>query len=419
MVPVVWKSHFWGTWRDQRLLKRLLDLPKLNNYIGTPRKPGRFIKGQGFQIFNPKPTSDIEKIKKKKNPERPWWPSSMLFLSPADMADVVVTSADCNPVGTRFTQILFPRDPSLFKGPKVLISQGSKDMKVAFCDFEVIFQSFLQAITGKRESDKDALRFLSAVIKSNVIQYYLFHTSANWGTERDKVLFYELLSMPFFLPEDAPDPKKARKIVDAAAQKINRFEQELKKGKWLEGQRENEAKKVRTELEPLVRDYYDIDEYEAMLIKDTLDLSIKSSTPGETTKDIPTLKKASSEKCEIYTKTLCEMLNHFGKGSSFKVAGEIIRGEPYSIVHVSLTNKSDTKIKKSDASDRLKNIFNRMESLLSQKEDSFAFCRNLKVFDGDNLYILKPMQMRFWSRTAALNDADEIAGAILDSRETK
>jgi hypothetical protein len=29
------------------------------------------------------------------------------------------------------------------------------------------------------------------------------------------------------------------------------------------------------------------------------------------------------------------------------------------------------------------------------------------------------MQMRFWSRTAALNDADEIAGAILDSRGEK
>jgi DNA-binding protein H-NS len=222
--------------------------------------------------------------------------------------------------------------------------------------------------------------------------------------------------MPFFLPKDAPDPRKAQNIVDEAAQKIKAFEQELKKEKWLEGQREDEAKKVRRGLEQSIQDYYDIDEYEAMLIKDTLDLSIKSSTPGETTKDIPTLKNVSSEKCEIYTKTLCEMLNHFGEGSPFKVAGEVFRGTPYSVVQVSLAQKTGTTVKVSNASDKLKDIFKRMESLLKRKEGVFVFCQNLKVFDGDNLYILKPMQMRFWSRTAALNDADEIAGAIINAK---
>jgi len=39
--------------------------------------------------------------------------------------------------------------------------------------------------------------------------------------------------------------------------------------------------------------------------------------------------------------------------------------------------------------------------------------RGLKVFEGSLLYITKPLGQRFWSRTAALNDADDIAGTIL------
>ena len=39
--------------------------------------------------------------------------------------------------------------------------------------------------------------------------------------------------------------------------------------------------------------------------------------------------------------------------------------------------------------------------------------RQTKVFDRDRLYLLKPIGQRFWTQTAALNDADEIAGTIL------
>ncbi len=193
-APVIWKSRYWGTWRDQRLLRRLSDLPKLNNYVGTARNPKRFIKGQGFQAFNPQPGSDIPKIIKKKEPEKPWWTPQQLFLPAGKMTDIIVDPTVFEPVGDRFQQLLFPRDPKIFRGPKVLVSQGARDMKVAFCGFDVIFQHALQTITG-RDYDANLLRFLSVVTKSDVIQYYLFHISSNWGVERERVDFHELLSL--------------------------------------------------------------------------------------------------------------------------------------------------------------------------------------------------------------------------------
>jgi hypothetical protein len=81
-----------------------------------------------------------------------------------------------------------------------------------------------------------------------------------------------------------------------------------------------------------------------------------------------------------------------------------------------LVNKISKDVLVSDAKNELASVIKRMESLLKEKKGPFVFCQNLKVFDGDSLYVLKPMQMRFWSRTAALNDADEIAGYILQIR---
>jgi hypothetical protein len=49
----------------------------------------------------------------------------------------------------------------------------------------------------------------------------------------------------------------------------------------------------------------------------------------------------------------------------------------------------------------------------SVKGNTFELARGVKVFDGPRLYLVKPLSLRYWSETAALNDADEIAGSIL------
>jgi type I restriction-modification system DNA methylase subunit len=405
-APVVWKSYFWGSWRDRRLLMRLFELPKLDDLAGEKRENKRWYKSQGFN-------SGLKSVHLKDT----WWNNHYDFLDANHRYDLVISSNDVEPVGERFPLAQYLPPKSFFESPKVVVSVGSKDMKVAFCNFPVVFRHSIQAITGS-PSDENLLRFLCVVIKSDIIQYYLFHTSANWGIERDKVHFHELLSIPFFLPEDASDPQLAQDIVDKAAGLIRDYEEKLESESWLgqEDRRNQKAKSIREKLEPLIRDYYNIDPYEIMLIEDTLQLAKESFHPKQNQKIIPTLREPNKVDCEIYTKTLCEMLNNFGKGSQFKVRGEIFKGMPYSVVHISLTDKISTSVPISDAKEKLESVIIKMEPLLQNNKGRFVFCQNLKVFDGNSLYILKPMQMRFWSRTAALNDADEIAGYIVQIR---
>ena len=408
-----WKIPVWGSWRDRRLLSRLATYPELEELAGKLEEDKRWVKGQGCQ-----PYSETDRSHKRKI-YYPWWDSTYKFLSAKNDLDLVMVSSDGTEIPSEFLELRRSPDSIIFLHPKIILNHDAS--KVAFSNDPIIFRHTFQSIACRNLEDRDTLKFLSLVIKSDVIQYYLFHTSGSMAIERDSVLFSELLSLPFFLPEKAHDPKKAKDIVADAASMVNDFEKKLKTKEWFgeEEKRRCEVKKIRSAVEPLIREYYDIDKYEAMLIDDTRDYARRSFHSGHNTISVPTLREAKQKDQVVYAETLCEMLNHFGKGSSFKVNGEVIQGNPYSVVQVSLVDKIRKSIPVVKSNERLAQIFNRMEPLLEEKQGRFVFCKNLKVFDGNDLYILKPMQMRFWTRTAALNDADEVAGALLDSRSTK
>ncbi len=404
-APLVWKSHYWGSWRDRRLLSRLMDLPKLCDLAGKIGENKRWIKGQGMQPSG----CDSNPV---------WWKPSTLYLDSNTKFDLAICQRDLLTVeeaGIPIDTVHRPRPKRLFIGPKVLLSKGSR--KAIFYSGDLLFKDAFTAIVGNA-SDNRLLCFLAAVLGSDLIYYFLFHTNSNLGIYRPQIYPKEFLSIPFFMPEDTTNPKVAQGIISVVAEKIRRFEKRIKTASWFgeEQRRKDEAERIRRDIEPVIREYYNIDKYEAMLIEDTLQLATKSFHPRQSTANVPTLKQPRDPDCKIYAQTLCEMLNNFGRGSQFKVKGEIIKGRPYSIVHIAMTDRVCRTIPVSTADDKLANIFNRMKTLLQQEQGRFVFCKNLKVFDGNSLYILKPMQMRFWSRTAALNDADEIASAILDSK---
>jgi hypothetical protein len=48
------------------------------------------------------------------------------------------------------------------------------------------------------------------------------------------------------------------------------------------------------------------------------------------------------------------------------------------------------------------------KQLPSKLADRVFTRRNLKVYVSENIYIIKPRQLRYWSRSAGLNDANDI-----------
>ena len=63
--------------------------------------------------------------------------------------------------------------------------------------------------------------------------------------------------------------------------------------------------------------------------------------------------------------------------------------------------------------DELLKAIDNLQRTAAKGHGTFEIVRGLKVFHENLLYITKPLGQRFWTNTAALNDADEIAATIL------
>jgi hypothetical protein len=58
-------------------------------------------------------------------------------------------------------------------------------------------------------------------------------------------------------------------------------------------------------------------------------------------------------------------------------------------------------------------VLDRLRKAYRKQLGAVELLRGVKVFDQNTLYIFKPLRLRFWTRTAALNDAHSIAASIL------
>jgi hypothetical protein len=403
-ASVVWKSRLWGTGRDRRLLQRMSDMPRLEDIVGTPEKPKLLIKGQGFK-------PQREPLDNKKA----WWSKKDLFIDANKDFSLILLPNDCKAVGNKYEILHRLPAKELFLNPKVLVSRGATDMKVAFADFPVLFRYSLQSIAGSQDDTK-LLLFLTIVLKSRLIQYYLFHTSSSLGIERDLVLFEELLRIPFLLPQDTANPVRSQEIIDIIASKLKKFKINLQINEYALGRSEC-AEQIQKDCEALVREYYDIDEYETMLIDDTLNIFKNSATPTANKSEVKTLGPAKSKDCLGYTETLCRLFNEFSSSSSYQIRGEVIlpkQGNDFALVTLKQTKGKEKNLATvKEGNPDLITLLNRFAKSLPHAKRNFVYYRNLKIFDGNQIHIIKPLALRSWTKTAALNDADEIAGAIL------
>jgi len=406
LAPRYWKARLWGTPRDLRLLDRLTDLDPLGKMAGKPEENKRFIKGVGLQPYRETDAaSDLPVIEAS-------WSDTDRFLSARSPFSLVVVQKHLTRMPENLRKLRRSPDGRLFEPPMVLVTKGSS--KRAFCNLAVYFRDALHSIKARDPKDANLLRFLAGVMNSKLSKYFFFHTAANWGTERLQVYSVQLLGLPFPPPERAPEPERASEIVCEVAERIGALQAQLSKP-----QVGADALVERTisKMEPLIYEYYDIDEFERMLIEDTVNVFEPSSTPTTPDAKPRTLNPCTKAHRKTYASVLCEMLNTWARPTGQHVSASCLYGRSAGAAIVTITKSrrgSSSPYDESEAPDKLAHALKRISNQLPLRERGFLYGRGLRVFDGDTLlHIVKPLTYRSWTRTAALNDADEIAADIL------
>lgn len=144
-------------------------------------------------------------------------------------------------------------------------------------------------------------------------------------------------------------------------------------------------------------------------------LSEDFNRPTRKRVDVATIKPSTAAQRDEYLQLLCETLNGWASGGKYRVDGRWAASPDVGVglVLLAKTRRGErTKHVDLPADHVLPTLF-RLQQAAARKLGSFELVRGAKVFEENRLYLVKPLGQRFWTKTAALNDADEIAATIL------
>jgi len=447
----VWKSHLWGTRRDLKFLDLLFTFPKLEDYVDIlsethGRREKRWAGGIGCK---PRKANSKSKLDRKLKPLGDWSLKDPFVTAGMMKGLVVVPKSLCSTLGEHLESHdylldrLYSKPPDvLFTPPSVLWNRGFTVAAFFDSEFGVLrFQHALHSIAGPAE-DSNNLLFLSAYLRSPLARYYVFHTSASLGTERDQVHLAEAIRVPFFLPESEAAQPDAAHIIAEVANRIRRLKKEIEasaeklqgklhptefglqsgtekeeRKKWLKRQRKK-AESLQAEINPLIYKYFGLDEQEIALIEDTREVFDKSDTPGslDATKSIPTLRRLDSADLEPYANMLTETLNGWASGIlRISASSDVDFDLGLGLVELNQT-KTANSFKTGTTNIQLVGALKRLQKISTERSGGLAYLRGTWVFDGTRIYIVKPALKGQWTRTAALNDAADIYVHIAEAR---
>lgn len=116
----------------------------------------------------------------------------------------------------------------------------------------------------------------------------------------------------------------------------------------------------------------------------------------------------ATEDYKLYYASLKEVLiNTFG--SSIDIAGDLYYGNaPLSVLVLNLGQQPTQSLNVIANSNQLNEILLSLDSTLTENRQMVFVRRNLRIYQQDKIYIVKPAQCKYWTYSAACRDADEI-----------
>jgi hypothetical protein len=418
-AAAAWKEQHWGTSRDARLIDRLMTLPRLNKLAtrpprmkrdtpGTRRSENKKLwwAGQGFQPLTASDIANREDGKKPK-PWRIWWQTSHPFLS-ADVSSNTFILDEPESYGMRGEFLRRTVAPELCRPPLVVVNKALT--KALFSNHPIVFQDDYQTFAG---DDQELLLFLTAYLNTDLAQYLIFHTSANVGIERDIVRLEEILSLPFPLPRDTRDPARGQAIVANCAE-ILRHQYDTHRKAVLYS--ESSLHAAKQEFTELVYEYFDICEWERRLIEDTANIFRPSSTPGSLdSQKLITAQPSMGSHRKAYAETLAKTFRGWTRsGKHLWAEGSVAAQVGLAFITFGIGDKAKT-YSESPAEERVARLVDSIRHATARERNtSFHRLRGFVYYERDRVCILKPLNRRYWTRTAALNDADEILTRMME-----
>ncbi|TYQ24486.1 N-6 DNA methylase [Pseudanabaena sp. UWO311] len=374
--PDMLKVATWGSARDLALIQKLREeFPSIEEVAKSSLKNGFKVGNQRQEV-----PQDLKSHK--------WLPSGLMTKYRID-----TTKLDILP----YSKLGEPRDYQTYKAPLIIVPEKVESTGVfsAFSQEDIMYTKSYYGISIPKSSEYLAY-YLNGIINSSLTNYFLFMTSSSWGVARKTLMMQDIARLP------VPSPTKSNahivsQIIDLESQLI-------------EHNNSFSYLNLKIQLDDAVFSLYNLNDTEQVLIKDTVGITIDLYMNRE--KSVAFQRPQLSD-LELYAIELIRVLQPFLQTLRERVlvANILEVGKsPLQVVKFSLVpESSQEQIVQTTQAQELKVILGRIaEQLPQQIADRIYTRRDLRIYTGQDIYIIKPAQKRFWSRSAGLNDADLI-----------
>lgn len=286
-----------------------------------------------------------------------------------------------------------------YQGPHVLIKEGLSDNKVCASFFDRNC-SFNSKVIGIHHTDATFLKALTCYINSALVTYILFMETASWGVEREEIKPGDIYDLPE-MPESLIGP-------------LHEFYDQLKSESQqiLQLPSDTEAR-----MNLLIAEHFRLTPNEKILIEDFHRYTLPLFTHGEKSISLKPLSLDSPE-VEEYTKMVCAELNTFLGDQGKNVTGKAYRtphNVPISVTVLQFIDGDITQeIAVTDFDGEFEEILKSINQYTIKENAKNIYVQKIiKYYDGDTIFILKPNQKRFWTRSQGIEDAGTIINEII------
>ena len=374
----IWKIALWGDYHSFNLIKKL-QRRTLKKFFENNTE---WIYGRGLNADSDNPDFIPEYIIKTESIER--------YRTNVDSAII------------RNTKFYRDNNKNLFLPPFILFKQGQHKTEIACSLFEkeAYCTTGAFAINSNNIQDK---KVLVSFLNSDIVKFYLFLSASSWGIKREQVFLNELLELPSpFTSLCSPTIKN----------KISNYFNDIvsKKSQFFNND-------DITEIERLIFDEFvkclSLTERDKIIINDTLVFNLGLFKNGHSSIGF---KRTLLSENKLYAQILCNDINSFLHSSKTKVYAKIYdvqSNDPLNLVILHF-GKEIKEIEIKNISELRKQLQEIDQYTIQKKAHSIYVQKYIKYYDKDTVYLIKPNQKRFWTRTQAMEDASSLIADIIN-----
>ncbi len=392
---LTWKLALWGTYRDKKALQKLQRLFTTNlNKLKTVRN---WSLHQGVELRDASESA---------NPD--------IICTPELEGQECFDEATMIKSGHRFSipEIAFQeislnhcyirkrggRESLKYSGKAQLVFNNSY---IAFSDKDFVFKSRSKRLATPLE-DADELRAYSSFFNSSVAQYQLFFFSPSLGISRNWIRGEELL----YLPIPAFTANQIHKLANLHRRLVNNEEKFQVLTNELQAQLQNT---LDTEVADILSLPITISKQASDFVN--IRLSINKGKISGIGSEYPHLNDLID-----YGQELRDQLDDFTKSRvRHKVTLLSSSNQEMIVCEVEATNaKQQLEVSFANTNGQMKASLSQLKQKLRQQFSQWVYVqRSLRIFDGPKVYICKSPRLIDWTKTQALNDADDLIAEVL------